>query len=358
MKIGIIGLPYSGKTALFEAVTGAHGAAADHKGIVHMATVTVPDDRLDYLATVCSPGKVTHAHIDFVDVVGVTADEDRERAVNALSPLRDADGLVHVVRFFEWAGTPPHPSGTLDPGRDAAEIETELIITDLVIVERRINKLEKQIHKPTSHQDQDKKELSLMRHIKEALDEGKRVGTLDLSPDESFMLRSFQLLSDKPILPVLNVHEDELDSDATRAAAEALGPETVLISAKIEKEISELDPEERQEFIEGLGLGESASKRVIRACYEQLGLRSFFTGTAPGDELRAWTIRAGDSALTAAGKIHTDMARGFIRAEVIPYEDVRTAGSIKEARAQNKMRLEGKDYAVQDGDIIRFRFKV
>ena len=293
-----------------------------------------------------------------MDVAGVASDRGREHNVGVLSALREVDGLVHVIRFFDWPSAPPHPHGSLDPARDAAELETELIVADLELVERRIDRLEKQATKPTPHMEEDRKELAIMQRLKAGLEEGRRVSAMGLSPDELFMLRSFQFLSDKPQVQVLNVHEEEMDSDATRRAAESLGPNAVAIGAKIEKEISELDPDDRQEFIEGMGLGEPASRRVIRASYDALGLRSFFTGTEPGEELRAWTVQAGDSALTAAGKIHTDMARGFIRAEVATFEDVRELGSLKDARTHGKARLEGKGYEVQDGDVIRFRFKV
>lgn len=358
MKLGILGLPYSGKTTLFEAVTGAHGSVVEHTPAAHVATVTVPDDRIDFIAQHSSPKKVTKGHIDFVDVAGVTSDDGRERAANVLTPLRDVDGLVHVVRFFEWPSAPPHPRGSLDPARDVRELETELILADLDIVERRTERLEKQITKPTPSQEQHQKELALMKHLHETLEAGERVSAAGLSSDESFLLRSFQFLSEKPTLVVLNVHEDEITSEPTRAAAASLGPHTVIISAKIEKEITELDPDERQEFVEALGLREPALKRLIRACYESVGLRSFFTGATPGEELRAWTIRAGDTAIMAAGKIHTDMARGFIRAEVVSFDDIKALGSMKEARARHKTRLEGKEYEIQDGDVIHFRFKV
>lgn len=358
MKLGILGLPYSGKTALFEAVTGAHGAAIEHGSTTHTATVAVPDDRLDAITKLGAPKKITPAYIDFVDIAGITADDDRDHAATTLAPLRDADGLVHVVRLFEWAGAPPHPRGTLDPARDAAELETELLIADLVVIERRLEKLEKQILKSTPHQEQDKKELLLMKRLKEKLEAGARAADIHLSEQETLTLKAFQLLSVKPVIHVLNVHENELGSDATRAAAQTLGDQTVIISAKIEKEISELDPEERAEFIQDMGLGDPAARRVIRASYQAVGLRSFFTGTAPGEELRAWTISAGDTALIAAGKIHTDIARGFIRAEVVSYNDFIKANSWKQAQAQNLARLEGKNYEVADGDVIIFRFKV
>ena len=301
MKLGIVGLPYSGKTTLFEAITGAHGAAIEHSTSAHVATIVVPDERVDALAARCSHKKVTYAHVDIVDVAGVASEQGREHNVGVLSALREVDGLVHVIRFFEWPSAPPHPHGSLDPARDAAELETELIVADLELVERRIERLEKQVTKPTAHMEEDRKELAIMKRLKAGLEEGRHVSAMGLSPDELFMLRSFQFLSDMPQVQVLNVHEEELDSDATRRAAELLGPNAVVIGAKIEKEISELDPDERQEFIEGMGLGEPASRRVIRASYEALGLRSFFTGTELGEELRAWTVQVGDSALIAAG---------------------------------------------------------
>jgi len=358
MKVGIIGLPFSGKTALFEAITGPHGVATDHSGAAHVATVPVPDERLEFLTRIGSPRKVTPTHISFVDAAGVGSDADAHRAAVRLGPVRDADGLVHVVRFFEWPSAPPHPRGSLDAARDAREVEAELILADLEVVERRVQKLSKQAQKHTPHQDRDRKELALLERLRDALSEGRRAGSLDMTEEEAEILRTFQLLSEKPILTVLNVHEDETNSDTVREAAALLGSEVVVISAKIEKEIAELAPDERGEFIEALGVGEPAATRVIRACYEKIGLRSFFTGVAPNDELRAWTIRAGATALEAAGKVHSDMARGFIRAEVVNYAEVKALGSMKAAREQNKIRLEGKEYVVQDGDIIHFRFKV
>ena len=358
MKLGVIGLPYSGKTTLFEAITGSHGAAIDHSSGAHMATITVPDERIDTIAQRSSPKKVTYAHVDFLDVVGVTLDQGRDHTVTVLSALKDVDGLVHVVRFFEWPSAPPHPRGSLDPERDIQELATELVITDLDIVEHRIERLEKQVIKPTPDQDRNRKELALMQHLKAGLEEGVHVSDMELTQQEFLLLRSFSFLSELSQVRVLNVHEDELESEATLKAVEALGPGTIVIAAKIEKELAELDPEERQEFAEDLGLTELAASRVIRASYEALGLRSFFTGTEVGEELRAWTVCVGDNALTAAGKIHSDIARGFIRAEVASSEDVEEFGSLKDARIHGKARLEGKEYVIQDGDVIIFRFKV
>ena len=358
MKLGIVGLPFSGKTFLFEAITGAHKAAGDFSVAAHTAAIAVPDERLDKIAAVSSPKKVTHAHVDFVDVPGVEAGKSKEHNVGVLSALREVDGLVHVVRFFDSPAAPPHPHGSLDPARDVRELEAELLLADLDIAERRVEKLEKQVFKGTPHQDHDKKELAALQRVKKALEEGTHVSALGLSEGESRLLRAYRFLSEMPMLYVLNVHEDALDSEETKRAADALGKNAVVISARIEKEISELDPDERQEFVDALGFSDPASRRIIRASYEALGLRSFFTGTDADQELRAWTVHAGDTALTAAGKIHTDMVRGFIRAEVCSWEDVLAAGSCKQAKAQGKTRLEGKDYVVQDGDVITFRFNV
>ena len=211
MKLGIIGLTYSGKTTLFEAVTGAHGAAVEHAMGPHSAAIHVPDDRLDALAARCSPKKVTRANIEFMDVQAAAAAQNRSAAVAALMEMREADGLVHVVRFFEWPSAPPHPKGSLDPKRDAADMEAELILADLELVERRIERLEKAVVKPTPEQEHQRRELALMRRLKEGLHQGRRIEAMDLSPDESQMLSSFQFLSRKPQLHVLNVHEDRME---------------------------------------------------------------------------------------------------------------------------------------------------
>jgi hypothetical protein len=356
MRIGIVGLSYSGKSTLFEAITGSHGTAMEQSGSTRLATVTVPDERLDKIAATINPAKITHAHIDFVDVAGVSSDMDNQQAAAILSGIREADGLVHVVRWFESPNAPPHPHGTLSPKRDLDEMMAELIVADLDIVERRIEKLEKQVTKTLPTQDRDRKELALMQRMKESLEEGRGIASLGLSPEDSALLRAFQFLSEKPMLNALNVGESRIGGDAARRAAEELGTDTAVISAQVEKEITELDPADRDEFLKSLAIGEPASSRIIRACYNALGLLSFFT--AGDKDCRAWTLHAGENALTAAGRIHTDIARGFIRAEVTAYEDFEKYGTVKEAHKAGRMRLEGKDYIVRDGDIINIRFKV
>ena len=356
MRIAIVGLPYSGKTTLFEAITGAHGTAADRGAAAHLATVAVPDERLDALAKAFTPEKVTPAHVDFLDVAGVDSDMERERVTDVLAACREADGIVNVVRHFNSPSAPPHPRGSLDAKRDTAELEAELIVADLDVVERRIARVEKQVAKHAATMERDKKELAALQRLKEGLEQGQRASAIQFSAEENALLKEMQFLSVKPMLTVLNVSEDALSSEATRAAAQGLGPDTEVICAQAEKEIAELAPEERGEFLEGLGIREPASRRIIRACYHALGQRSFFTAGEP--DVHAWTIQAGDNALTAAGKIHSDLARGFIRAEVIAYEDFVKYGGVKEAKNAGRMHLEGKDYVVQDGDILLIRFKV
>ncbi len=356
MRIAIVGLPYSGTTTLFEAITGAHGTAVDRGAAAHLATVAVPDERLDALAKAFKPEKVTPAHVDFLDVAGVDSDMERERVTDVLAACREADGIVNVVRHFNSPHAPPHPRGSLDAKRDTAELEAELIVADLDVVERRIARVEKQVAKHAATMERDKKELAALQRLKEVLERGQRASAVKFSAEENALLKEMQFLSVKPMLTVLNVAEDGLSSEATHAAAQGLGPETEVICAQAEKEIAELAPEERGEFLEGLGIREPASRRIIRACYHALGQRSFFTAGEPG--VNAWTIRDGDNALTAAGKIHSDLARGFIRAEIIPYEDFVKYGGVKEAKNAGRMHLEGKDYLVQDGDILLIRFKV
>ncbi|MGD1000422.1 MAG: DUF933 domain-containing protein [Candidatus Brocadiia bacterium] len=356
MRIAIVGLPYSGKTTLFEAITGAHGTAVDRGAAAHLATVAVPDERLDALAKAFKPEKVTPAHVDFLDVAGVDSDMERERVTDVLAACREADGIVNVVRHFNSPNAPPHPRGSLDAKRDTAELEAELIVADLDVVERRIVRVEKQVAKHAATMERDKKELAALQRLKEGLERGQRASAIQFSTEETALLKEMQFLSVKPMLTVLNISEDGLSSEATRAAAQGLGPQTEAICAQAEKEIAELAPEERGEFLEGLGIREPAARRIIRACYHALGQRSFFTAGEPG--VNAWTIRDGDNAVTAAGKIHSDLARGFIRAEVIAYEDFVKYGGVKEAKNAGRMHLEGKDYAVQDGDILLIRFKV
>ena len=356
MKLGIVGLSGSGKTTVFNALTGAHGqTAAYHAADPNIAAVKVPDERMDYLAALLNPKKVTLATIDFVDVPGIAADQAHEENVRHLAALREADALVRVIRFFEDPAV-PHPHGDLDPVRDTRELHAEFAVADLDIIEKRIKKLKVSVTKPTPHVEDDKHELALLQRCGETIENDGRVADLDLKPEEEMVLRTFGFLTQKAVLNVLNISEEALGSESVEEQISALGPGAVAMCGKLEMEIAELPAEERGPFIQEMGLGEPGSARVIRASYAVLGLRSFFT--VVGHELRAWTIHAGDSALAAAGKVHTDMARGFIRAEVCSCDDLKQYGDMKGVKAAGRARLEGKDYEVEDGDVITFRFKV
>ena len=355
MKLGIVGLPFSGKTTVFHALTGAHGAAGGYSGKASTAVVNVPDQRAERLCEMFTPKSVHLAQIEYVDIPGVSASDRHDQIVGTLAAIRQVDALLQVVRCFDDPAA-PHPRGSVDPLRDVQELWEELVVADMDVAERRVEKLRKQVTKPTPSQEQDKKQLAVLERCLEAFERGDGVGSLGLSDDEELAIRAFQFLTIKPMLFVLNVAEDRLGSPETEEQAARLGGEAVAMSARIEQEIAELDPAERGEFMEELGVSELASERLVRACYRLLRLRSFFTGL--GDDFRVWTVKEGDTALEAAGEIHSDIQRGFIRAEVMGCEDVFELGSEKAVRAAGRARLEGKDYLVRDGDIILFRFKV
>ena len=355
MKLGIVGLPFSGKTTVFNALTGAQGATGGYSKEANTAVVNVPDERVDTLCEMFPPKSVHYAQIEYVDIPGVSASDRHDQIVGTLAAIREVDALVQVVRLFEDPAA-PHPRGSLDPKRDAQELWEELLVADMDVAERRVERLRKQIHKPTPTQEQDKKQLAVLERCLAAFEQGKGVRDIGLSDDDSFAIRAFQFLTEKPMLFALNVEEDQLGTEEAERAAKELDSDTVVMSARIEVEIGELDPEERTMFMEELGIEELASGRLVRACYRLLNLRSFFTGIAL--DFYVWTVRGGETAFEAAGEIHSDIQRGFIRAEVMSYDDVVELGSEKAVRAAGRARLEGKDYEVQDGDIILFRFKV
>jgi GTP-binding protein YchF len=353
MKIGIIGFPQSGKTTLFNLLTGA-SAAVDRpavRGKLNVGVARVPDERVDRLVPLFRPQKTVYATIEVVDLAGF----DRgERAGLEVGDLRQADALWHVVRGFgSGAGAAP------DPAREIQALEEELILADLEVVERRLGKLGPHLRrKPT---DAEQREEAVLAKVRPALEEGVPVRGQGLPADATRILRGFQLLSLKPILHCVNLPEDGVagrDEVLGRLGAVAARPATAVgwISAVLEGEVAALPQEEQRAFLEALGLPEPALHRVVRAAYALLGSISFFT--VGEDEVRAWTIQAGATAVEAAGAIHSDIARGFIRAEVIGWEDLLATGSLAEARRQALLRLEGKDYRVQDGEVCHFRFNV
>jgi hypothetical protein len=357
MKIGIIGFPRSGKTTLFNLLTGAEIAVsrAASRGTLNVGVARVPDERVDRLAALFRPERTVHASVEVVDLAGF----DRgDRTGLEVGDLRNADALLHVVRAFSSPVSGPAP----EPGREARALEEELVLADLEIVERRLARLGPGLkRKPT---DAEQREHALLARVHGPLEQGVSVRAHDLAVEELRVLRGFQLLSAKPILHCLNLADGDVADREPRLAQllEAVGgsaaPGTMVgwVSAAVEGEIARLPPDERPGFLEALGLPEPALHRVLRDAYALLGLASFFT--VGEDEVRAWTIVAGASALEAASAVHSDIARGFIRAEVIDWRELLEAGSLAEARRRGLLRLEGKDYSVKDGEICHFRFNV
>lgn len=357
MKVGFMGLPASGKTTVFDALTGLHrqvGFAGSARG-AESVSIRVPDERLDRLREALQPGKVTPALLEILDVPGIEPENvekhaaDRTSRAELLATLRETDALLLVVRAFRNDDV-PHIHGSVDPQRDLEEIDVIMLLSDLDMVEKRIEKLRASLKRPGKPQEQEKEELRILEKIHPAISEGKPVSSVGLNVEEQRICGGFHFLTEKARLAVINIDENQDPADfAPITALPAL-----FIRGKLQKEISELDEADRETFLREMGVDAAAREKLIKCCYDILGLRTFFTGVG-GKELRAWTIRAGDTALTAAGKIHTDIARGFIKAEVLHYDDFLSCGSIKEAKAKNLFKLEGKNYVVRDGDIITVR---
>ena len=358
MKIGLFGFPMTGKTTIFRLLTGVDVSGYAKSGEARVAMTRVPDPRLDRLTAIYAPKKRTHATVEYIDLAGVEKGEAAKAL--PLAQLRTADALVHVVRAFQDDDV-ARSEGSVDPASDVATMETEFILTDLMVAEKRAEKLQLQLTK--TNQDEDRKELALFRRIIEALESETPLRNLEFSEQERFRLRGYTFLSMKPLLIAVNADESDTSRLAQGAAGFGLGElasrpqtEVVALSAKIEAEIAQLDTEDARSFMDDLGIAEPALERMIRASYRLLGRVSFFT-VGP-DECRAWTIRRGTPARAAAGTIHSDIERGFIRAELVGYEDLISAGSWSACRDRGALRLEGKDYVMQDGDVVDFRFNV
>jgi ribosome-binding ATPase len=354
----LIGFPGCGKSTLFQLMTSAREAPRG-KGDTAVGISKVPDPRLDRLTAIFNPKKRVPATIECVDIIA--AGKTGASALVDVAGYKNADALVHVVRAFRDPAV-PHPSGSVDPARDTQAMEDELILADLGVVERRIERLDKDIKKYKSVELE--RERNLLLGCKTALEDGQPLRALGLSPEDSKQLRGFQLLSAKPLLVVINLDEADIAAAAhvEAAAAQAgltsflsrAGTLAVPVCGKIEVEIAALEPADAAVFMTDLGLAESGLDRVIRASYELLGYISFFT--VGEDECRAWSIPRQTVAQEAAGEIHSDIQRGFIRAEVVAYDAFIARGSMHAAREHGELRLEGKEYVVQDGDIINFRF--
>lgn len=353
MKVGVIGYARSGKTTIVNALTGAHAAVgAFGSREANIATIKVPDVRIDKLCEIHKPKKKTYAEIEFVDIAPNETESERKALDGAaLNLLKNVDALVHVVRAFENEAV-MHPRGSVDPVRDARELEEELQLTDLIVVERRLERLAKEGRKDQEHE--------LIQRCHAHLEAGRALRTLELSAQEEKALQGFTFLSQKPLMLLANYGESEIGKDdpaGLQAFATENGFKLIAFCGAIEMEISELDEEERRAFREDLGLGEESRTRFIQAAYDMLGLMSFLTAGEP--EVRAWTIRKGTKAVDAAGVIHSDIQRGFIRAETVSFDDLMACdGSMTKAKEHGKVRLEGKEYVVRDGDIILFRFSV
>jgi len=354
MRIAFVGPPMSGKSTLFSAVTGQPVSGRTGTG-EQIAVVKVPDSRLEWLSGLYKPKKLTEATIDCLDVPGFSHETTQQQAEfrKHLPDIRQSDALVAVVRAFDNPTVPAYRD-RVDARSDLEELTAELIFCDLETVTTRIERLEKSLKRPTKTREQEKRQLELLQRCQAALEEEKPVSTAIQNDEERKALASFAFLTELPLIAVINVGDDQAAEPVPFEYEQA--HTTISLCAEMEEQIGELADEDRQAFLEDLGVTESARDRLIQACYDAVGLISFLT--VGEDEVRAWSINRGSPAVEAAGKIHTDIARGFIRAETVAYDDLHTTGDMKGAKAAGKIRLEGKTYVVEDGDIINFRFNV
>ena len=362
MKIGIIGLPNSGKTTIFNTLTrGQIETAAYSAGRmeVHMAIVHVPDQRVDALAAMYNPKKVTYAQVQYTDIAGLAKGlgESGGLAGPLLNEIGNNDALLHVVRAFENDNV-LHPEGDVDPARDIELVETELILNDLLVVTNRMERIAERIGKGGKPKEVQalKLELVLLERILASLEQEQPLREMAFSPEEEKSIRGYSFLSQKPMLILLNIGDDTDESIAEQYEQGGANVGVAALRGELEMELAQMEPEEAEELLADYGIEEPGLSRIIRCSFDLLKVQSFFT--VGEDEVRAWTVPIDATAQDAAGTIHSDLARGFIRAEVIAYDDLMAAGSMAEARKQATLRLEGKEYDVQDGEIVHIRFNI
>ena len=354
MRLGIIGLPSCGKTTIFNALTGGSlptGVRGDRLQ-VHTAVSDVPDRRVDDLSALFKPRKTIYAKVNYADIGGLKAESAREGLPGQLlNQLSQMDGFVHVVRAFE-SEMVPHPSGSVDAARDLTAMEAELLLNDMLTVERRSEKLREERQKGGGREKAViEREIALFERLAEALGTERPLREAAFSPEDARAMAGFGFLTLKPVLVVVNLAEGQAAPSLTAPGA---GVQVLALQGEIEMEIAQLPPDEARAFLAEYGIAEAGRDRVLRASYDLLGLQSFFT--VGEDEVRAWTVARGASALEAAGTIHTDLERGFIRAEVIGWKDLLDLGGLAQARTAGKLRVEGRDYVVHDGEVVHIRF--
>jgi len=360
VQIGIIGLPNSSKTTIFNALTRGHAETTPVPACaaeVHAATVDVPDPRVRVLSDLFHPRKTTYAQVQYNDIAGLAPGVGKNGGIPGplLNAINQNDALLHVVRAFE-DDTIPHGAGSVDAARDLAALDTELLLSDLMIVEARLERMQKDLQSPQpARREAAAREQALLLRLKEALEAGTPLRDVALEPEEEKELRGFAFLTLKPVLVALNIG-DEGAPQAAALAYEHRRTQMLELRGRLEMEIAQMEGDEAETFLHEFGISEPTLSRLIRSSYELLGLQSFFT--VGQDEVRAWTVRRGATAVEAADAIHSDLARGFIRAEVVAYDDLIAAGSLAAAKERGHVRLQGKDYVVKDGDILNIRFNV